>query len=220
MAYKCLDCDHVFSTARNSCPYCGGKVIWEVNDSSEHIPEDSGCHSDNFTIRDEDLLASLRRAYEKEHGNTTNHHAPEQTYSSANSASNQSASPSNEDFFSQFRDASTPSEPVPTIFASTSNHSSLSHGTEPLSDERETELDRVQRRIHRQNRRDAILRFLSSINRRTLFRTLGILCIVILAASIWIQRESILHFLLQNVLPIVLIGYIIYRVFRQFFRRW
>lgn len=249
MAFVCEDCELIFKTKKNNCPYCGGK-IYSVNDSSDvllrkgysyfennsNAKASRSSSADSFSVNDGDIISSLRQQYYREHL-TQNQPAStqEQNITTAptptpapvsvdrgNSHDETHENNSNGGYFSQFTSSSN-SEEIPTIAHSQPIPSSINTSSGSSYTNNNQALQRQQRRIRNNYRRATFMDFVSNIRWRTVFRVLAIVLVIILAIVIWNNRqaiyESIMNFIFQTIVPILIIGAIIVYVFKSIFKK-
>lgn len=123
MAYICEDCRLYFSRRSSNCPHCGRRPTEDSRSEAElqaqgyrslTLPAPSRRHTNRAVIHDDDLLAGLRRDYERQH--TSSSHT-----ASAESSTRETVPPPppepqpEEDFFAHFREEQPQPRSTPQI---------------------------------------------------------------------------------------------------------
>lgn len=230
MTYLCDDCKYIFPNKRSSCPFCGGRVYNNtllekdlLNDGYLQAPVKAPKGNQQNHIKAENPYDDLRHAFfnaqETVFSKSKVPKMPPRTSESLPEDDN--VIPSGTDYFSQFSRTLNNENNIPTVEAPTQTQQSDSSPQNDPYEQELQELERQRRRLDRQYRRRSALNFISNIRWRAVFRILFVILLIIIAVTIWQMRyvifNSIISFIV-SLLPIVIIVWILWYIFRSFFR--
>ena len=227
MAYICDDCKYIFPNKRSGCPFCGGRVynstLLEKNLlNNGYLPAPVKATNGNH-VKSENLYDDLRQAFfNTQMTDSSKSKVPEVSPETSESLPpDGKAAPFDTDYFSQFSRTLNSESDIPTVEVPPQTQQSAPPSQNAPYEQALQELERQRRLLDRQYRRRSALNFISNIRWRTVFRILFVILLIIIAVTIWQMRyvifNSIISFII-NLLPIIIIVWILWYIFRSFFR--
>lgn len=231
MAYICDDCKYIFPNKRTSCPFCGGRV-YNNTLPEQNLLNNGYSLAPNKMTKDKknqpdtaqaNHYNDLRQAFlGSQTSESSNNVIPEvPPKKSDDTTSDNTKTPSGVDYFSQFSENPNEGIDIPTVEPTPQTHHPKDQPQNDPYEQELRELELQRRRLDRQYRQRAALDFITNIRWRTVFRVLFVLLLIVIAVTVWQMRyvilNSIINFLL-SLLPIILIVWILWYIFRSFFR--
>ena len=248
MAYLCTNCHLIFTDSRTCCPTCGKPATFnntmidnlhlegyqlanQVKSNPSSILEET-----RVTIDDNDIIASLRKEHQEEHGKPPTTHGqmrgnipPSQDRNntenitgtaSQESIINQKADSSSETtgYFRQFQSGGVNND-IPTVSPPPANGTSYtedSSASDALLDDIERESRRIRRRYHLEEAWRTFRNLPWGTIVRIVFLILIALFVVVSAMTAWSKRFVILFalkkFLVSLLSIIILIWFFVYLI--------
>lgn len=231
MAYICDDCKLIFPNKRTNCPFCGGRVYDNTLSeqqllnsgyllASEKLTRDN--NNNQYDTHQHSPYDELRHAFlSNQSSSPSKDEIPEVSPQTPFNNTNDVSTPPGVDFFSQFSGDSNNGIDIPTVEPPLQTNQPEDQLQDDLYEQELQELERQRRRFERQYRRRAALHFITNLRWRTVLRIVFVVLLIIIAVSIWQMRyvifNSLMSFLI-SLLPIFIVLWILWYIFRSFFR--